>query len=378
MATKRLESLDILRGFDLFCLTALGPLIHAFERTGDYPKLETLFVQSEHINWTGLHVWDLVMPLFMFMAGVAIPFAFSKYRDQNQSKTKIYLRILKRVLVLWILGMICQGNLLEWNWSSLKFYSNTLQTIALGYAVAAIFFLNTKPKTQIICAICMLIGYFILMQFVTINGHGGGDYSKSGNLATYLDHVILGNHSDAVHFDENGVKSISRGNHTWTLASVNFSVTVMSGMFAGEILKSLKPEKQKMLFLSACGALMIGAGLLWSLVQPINKSLWTSSFVLVTSGIFFLLMALFYFMVDYKHWKGLGWLKVYGMNSIVAYMLSLETNVVDMKAISRSFLYGFQPMMSKYWYRFIIVLGAVIILYLILRLLYKHKIFVKA
>ena len=376
--TKRLESLDILRGFDMFCLAALGPLIHAFERTGNYPALETLFIQSDHVDWSGFHAWDLVMPLFMFMAGVAIPFAFSRYKEENQSKTRIYLRILKRVIVLWILGMICQGNLLSWNWQELKFYSNTLQTIAFGYAVSAIFFLNTKPKTQVICAICMLIGYWLLMNFVTINGHGGGDYSKTGNLATYLDHIILGDHSDAVYIHSDGVKSVSVGNHTWTLASVNFSVTVMSGMFAGEILKSLRPEKQKMLFLSACGALMIGLGLLWSLSIPVNKSLWTSSWVLVTSGIFFLLMALFYFIVDYKKWKGLGWLKVYGMNSIVAYLCSLETCVIDFRPIARDLLYGFEPMVSKMWYKFIVVLGAVLILYFLLRVMYKHKIFVKA
>lgn len=102
VVSKRLESLDVLRGFDLFCLTILCPFLHAFSRTGEYGWLAPVMRQFNHVSWAGFAFWDLVMPLFMFMAGVSIPFAFSKYLRSGEGYGRIYIRILKRVVVLWI------------------------------------------------------------------------------------------------------------------------------------------------------------------------------------------------------------------------------------------------------------------------------------
>lgn len=130
---KRLESLDVLRGFDLFCLTIFCPLLHSFSHTGNYPRLAPVLCQFDHVVWEGFAFWDLVMPLFMFMAGVSIPFAFAKYLRPGEKQPHLYLRIAKRVVTLWILGMICQGNLLSLRPEEWKFFSNTLQAIAVGY-----------------------------------------------------------------------------------------------------------------------------------------------------------------------------------------------------------------------------------------------------
>lgn len=373
---KRLESLDILRGFDLFMLTAFGPLLYAFSRTGSYTWLEPVLKQCRHVAWEGFAAWDLIMPLFMFMAGVSIPFAFAKYREQNRSNGQIYGRIFKRFAILWILGMVCQGNLLEWDINTLKLFSNTLQSIAVGYLFAAVFFLNTKPRTQIGIAAFLLLAYWALMMFVKVDGYGGGGFTRDGNLCEYIDREVLGRWRHYATVDATGAVVFPRGyRYTWILSSLNFIVTVMTGVFAGMILKSGRTEKSKMLTLLVAGAAMTAAGWLWNLQMPVIKQIWTSSMVLVTSGYCFLLLLLFYYIVDYKGWKkGLEWLKVYGMNSIVAYMLVQ----ISFDSVSKSLLYGLEKYVGAQWYVFILQFCEVLIYWLILRFLYKHKLFLRA
>ena len=126
--TQRLESLDILRGFDLFMLVGLEVAMHQLSTAVNTPAFHSFMWCFTHVDWEGFSSWDLVMPLFMFMSGITIPFALSRYKDAK-GKTLIYRRIFKRVVLLWIFGMMCQGNLLGLNPDRIYFYSNTLQAI---------------------------------------------------------------------------------------------------------------------------------------------------------------------------------------------------------------------------------------------------------
>lgn len=374
---KRLESLDILRGFDLFMLTAFGPVLYAFSATGKYGWLAPVLQQCRHARWEGFYAWDMIMPLFMFMAGVSIPFAFGKYREENRSNGKIYLRILKRVLVLWVLGMVCQGNLLDFDIHTLKLYTNTLQSIAVGYLFASIFFLNTKPRTQIGIAAFLLLAYWALMTFVKIGPYGGGDFTRDGNLCEIIDRKVLGIWRHYATLDEAGNVCFSNGyRYTWILSSLNFVVTTMTGVFSGMVLKSKeRTQKNKMLTLLVAGVAMIAAALVWNIQLPIIKTIWTSSMVLFTSGIAFLMLDLFYFLVDYKGWKkGLEWLKYYGTNSILAYMLA----EVSFACIFNPVLGGLEKYVGAAWYHFIVETCYVVLCFFVLRYLNKHKIYLRA
>ena len=192
----RLESLDVLRGFDLFCLTILCPLLWAFYDTGHYSWLQPVMQQFSHVQWAGFALWDLVMPLFMFMAGVSVPFAFGKYLKAGEGYGKIYKRIFRRVIVLWILGMVCQGNLFALDINVLKLFSNTLQAIAVGYLISAVIYLHCRPKGQIFVTVGLLGIYWALLTFVSVDGYGGGDYTAQGNLAEWVDRVVLGRWRD--------------------------------------------------------------------------------------------------------------------------------------------------------------------------------------
>lgn len=372
-SSKRLESLDALRGFDLFFLVALGPLMHSLARTANVEWLnESMWVFS-HVSWEGFSPWDLIMPLFLFMSGISIPFSLSRYKSISD-KRPLLRRLAKRILLLWIFGMMCQGNLLALDPNTIYLYSNTLQAIATGYLITALLFLFTSRRTQIITAVVLLLVYWTAMQFITVDGYGGGNYTPQGNLAEWIDNTVLGRFRDTAQVIDGKVVVADWYHYTWILSSLNFGVTVLTGLFAGYIAKDKIEEKKKLKLYFGTGITMVIAGWLWNFQMPIIKTIWTSSMVLVSSGYCFLLMGLFYYWIDYKgHRSGITWLKVYGMNSIVAYMLA---NVVNFRCIGESLFYGLEQYMGSY-YSFLMTLWNIGAVYVIIWFMYKRGIFLK-
>lgn len=370
---QRLESLDVLRGFDLFCLVALEGVLHPLGRAIDAPWYNDFLWCFSHVQWEGFSSWDLVMPLFMFMAGVSMPFALSRYKVMPD-KWAAYRRIVKRVALLWIFGMMCQGNLLGLDPDRIYLYSNTLQAIAMGYLISAMLFLHVRLSVQIGTAVALLLAYWGAMQFITVDGYGGGNYTPDGNLAEWVDRTVLGRFRDAAVVENGQIVFAGSYRYTWILSSLNFGVTVLTGVFAGHILKSGMDRKHKWQWLLGIGVIMVALGWLWGLQLPVIKKIWTSSMVLVSSGYCFLLMGLFYYWIDYKgHRKNLTWLKVYGMNSIVAYMLA---NVISFRCIGTSLFHGLEQYTGNY-YPALIAASNALIIYVILWLLYKRNIFLK-
>ena len=372
-SSKRLESLDALRGFDLFFLVALGPLMHSLARTANVEWLnESMWVFS-HVSWEGFSPWDLIMPLFLFMSGISMPFSLSRYKSISD-KRPLLRRLAKRILLLWIFGMMCQGNLLALDPNTIYLYSNTLQAIATGYLITALLFLFTSRRTQIITAVVLLLVYWTAMQFITVDGYGGGNYTPQGNLAEWRDNTVLGRFRDTAQVIDGKVVVADWYHYTWILSSLNFGVTVLTGLFAGYIAKDKIEEKKKLKLYFGTGITMVIAGWLWNFQMPVIKTIWTSSMVLVSSGYCFLLMGLFYYWIDYKgHRSGITWLKVYGMNSIVAYMLA---NVVNFRCIGESLFYGLEQYMGSY-YSFLMTLWNIGAVYVIIWFMYKRGIFLK-
>ena len=371
---KRLESLDALRGFDLFFLVALGPLLRSVIRAADLPWLNSFQWLLLHQDWTGFSPWDLIMPLFLFMSGITIPFAYSRYRNESD-KRPLIRRLVKRVLLLWLFGMIVQGNLRALDPEHIYIYTNTLQSIAVGYLFSVLFYLYTSKRTQIIASFALLLLYWAAMQFVRIGSFGGGDYTPEGNLCEGIDRAVLGRFRDGAEMQDGTVIFAAGYYYTWILSSLNFVVTVMSGMFAGYIAKSRElAEKRKVQSFLGIGAVLVVLGWTWNLVLPVIKTIWTSSMVFVSSGYCFLLMGLFYYWIDYKGHRGhLTWLKVYGLNSIVAYMLA-ET--IRFHCIGESLLYGFEQYLGSFYVP-LIVLSNTAVVFFILWVMYKQRIFLK-
>ena len=329
--------------------------------------------QFRHVQWEGFVFWDLIMPLFMFMAGVSMPFAFPKYLQENGRKV-LYKRIFKRVLLLWIFGMICQGNLLALDFSKIYLYSNTLQAIAMGYLISAILLIHLDIRGQLIVTAALLLGYWGVLTFAGVDGYGKGDFTPDKNFAEYIDRVILGRFRDGVNVTEGGL-DFGNYRYTWLISSLNFGATVMTGVFAGHILRSTKITKvNKAVWLVGFGMLQIVLGLLWGIQMPIIKKIWTSSMTLYSSGICFILMALFYYVVDcLGKGKYFAWLKIYGMNSILAYIIF---SIVDFSSIIHSLFFGLEQFLGKGYQPFV-TLCSVSLIFVILYFLAKRKIYLK-
>ena len=371
---KRLESLDVLRGADLFFLMAVGPIVRRFIKTVDVEWLNKCYWLFDHVEWQGFSPWDIIMPLFVFMTGITIPFALGRARDERNYGTALW-RIVRRVVVLWVFGLICQGGLFDKDPHTIYLYTNTLQAIAVAYAVSALMFLFTKLRTQIITAVVLLVGYWVAMEFVSVDGFGGGDYTPERNLAEWVDNAVLGRFRDGAKVVD-GVVVFKEGYHyTWILSSITFAVTGLLGMFAGVIAKSKMADKRKLWWFAGLGVAMVVAGLVWGIWHPIIKKIWTSSMTLFAGGICFLLLWLCYYLIDYKGYRrGLTLFKVYGMNSIAAYMMP---KFIKVRAILGGLLAFLPLLLGDDWGVLIISVVNVVVQYLLLHYMYKREIFLK-
>lgn len=369
----RLESLDILRGFDLFLLVGLEALVHALSHALGHGWFSPVARCFTHADWIGFTPWDIVMPLFMFMAGVTIPFTRTAARGE---RTRMWVKIFRRVILLWLFGMMCQGNLLALDPNRIYLYSNTLQAIAAGYLIAVTLYLTSTLGFQALVAVLLLVFYWFGMEFAPFDGFGGGVYTPSGNFAEWIDRIVLGRYREGAAIGANGEPVFASWyNYTWVWSTLNFAVTVMLGVFAGSLLRNgLVAPTRKTLLLIAGGVILIAVGLLWSVWHPIIKRIWSSSMTLFSGGICWLLMALFYYVVDVLgiH-RGLQWLKIYGMNSILAYMLM---SCVNFRCVVESFTYGLEQYMGA-WYNVLVSALVAIAIFLILLLLYRRRLFLK-
>lgn len=366
---KRLLSLDVLRGFDLMLLVALQPVLVAVLRQLDCGVLnDTLLHQLDHAEWEGMRVWDMVMPLFLFMSGVTMPYSLPKYRTQN-GNLKVWARVLKRFVLLFVLGMLVQGNVLALNPDRVYIYSNTLQAIAVGYLFAVPMVLYLKPRQQIIAIAALLIVYSVPM-------HLHGDWSAQGNWAAVVDKAVLGRFRDGSTVAADGTVLFAAWyDYTWLWSSLTFCCTVALGSLAGYVTKAGNSDRKATACkLAVVGVVLVVAGLLCGFAQPIIKRIWTASFTLYSAGWCYLLLALFYWWIDVKgHTKGWGWLLCFGCNAITAYLIG---EMVNFRGVAGSLLYGMEQYIGD-WYPVLLTLCNSIMVYLILKVMYRAKLFLK-
>ena len=370
MDTKpgRLQSLDILRGLDLWLLLMIGPIADSIIWRFNGPWVDALRHQTMHVDWHGFVLWDIIMPLFMFMSGVTIPFSLSHYKNGEKPGKPFWIKLVKRFCLLFFLGWIVQGNLLELDFKLFHPFANTLQAIAVGYVFTAIFFVFFDSHVRIGIASALLLVYFLVFAIA-----GQLHPDQFDNIAMTIDKFVLGSHRDGVLFASDGSWSYDPSyQYTWILSSLNFVVTVMLGCFSGELLKSESKRKGSIVFI--IGMVLIVAGLALDMVFPIVKKIWSTSMTLFSGGICYILLAICYYIIDVKGCKkGLGWLKYYGMNSIAAYCIG---EIVVFTSLSNSFLHGFEHILGE-WYPVLIAFANTLILFFILKLMYQKKIFLK-
>lgn len=359
--TNRVLSIDALRGFDMLLIIFADRFFAMLHKGADTPLTEALASQFSHPKWFGSTFYDIIMPLFLFVVGAVIPFSLSKRMQANNSKGDLYKKLFKRFLILFVLGWIVQGNLLDLDVNQFHVFSNTLQAIAVGYVFSCIAYIHLQRKwLYVIFASCLVV-YAMLLTIPNVPGFGTSVILPDSNFALYIDRLVFGRFDDGTQY-------------TWLISGLGFIATTLSGVFAGELIKSKLPRKKVAFYLLLCGLVGLILGMIWGIWHPIVKKVWTSSFVLASSGVCFLLLALFYWIVDVK--QKIKWavpLKIIGMNAITAYVLS---HVINFPKIADFVLFGLEQYVGEY-YGAITSVGGFAILYLLLWYMYKNKTFVK-
>ena len=369
---ERLSSLDILRGLDLFLLLVAGPVIHTFLRINSSPVWDGVRHQVSHVSWEGFVLWDIIMPLFMFMSGATIPFSMARYREGEKPGKAFLLKLLKRFCLLFFLGWIVQGNLLHFDFKLFHPFANTLQAIAVGYVFAALAFVYLGKRGSWIFGFICFAAYIVVFMVV-----GKMNLDPQSNVAMLVDKAVLGCHRDGVIWNPDGTWAWNEGyQYTWILSSLNFIVTVMLGCYAGTVLKdNSKAKFMRAILLALEGVSLIIFGMALGSWFPVIKKIWSSSMTLYSGGICSLALAAVYLVVDvWGKSKGLNWLKYFGMNSIAAYCIG---EVINFSSVSKSLLFGLEKYTGDY-YSLVITVANVTILFLIVRLMYKRGIFLKA
>ncbi|MBP1225641.1 acyltransferase family protein [Flavobacterium sp. 1355] len=357
---NRLMSVDVLRGFDLLMIIVADRFFYNLNTAAKTNFTKTLADQFEHPEWIGFHLYDVIMPLFLFVVGVVIPFSLGKRNAETGSNFNVYKHILRRFVILFILGWIVQGNLLFLDLSKFQIFSNTLQAIAVGYLFSCAAYLNLSQKGRYIFFITCLILYAVLLSVPNFFGHSF-ELLPNKNLPIYIDQQVFGRFYDQTQY-------------SWLLTGLGFTATTMSGLFAGELLLSSLSRQKIANYLFLIGITAIAISLIIGLWHPIIKKIWTSSFVIFSSGISFVLLALFYWLVDVKGYTKWAYpFRVIGLNAIAAYVGS---HVLNFSLIAKQVFFGFEQFMGAYYDAFCDLAGFGI-LYFILWYMHKNKTYIK-
>ncbi len=307
---KRIMSIDALRGWDMVLLSGGAALLWQLCRVGWGEQVPGwLAMQFRHAEWgAGFTCWDLVMPLFLFITGCSMPIAFKRYREQGRFRT--LWRVLRRVALLFVLGMLVQGNLCSGNPDEMSLFCNTLQAIAAGYLVSAVVLLIWDTKGQLVCCALLMAVYWALLRFVPYQGQPGGLFEPQNNLAYYIDCALQGHWQDGTPY-------------TWILTSLNFGAITLMGVLGGGAI-FYRQGLRTVVLLVACGAGCLGGALLLEYDTPLIKHLFTTTMVLWSGGWCLLLLALFHLLFDVC--RGMAWLafplQVVGCNALLAYLVT--------------------------------------------------------
>lgn len=363
---KRLYSLDALRGFDMFWIMGGEAIFAGLASLTGWPVLKWWAVQLEHVPWHGFHFYDMIFPLFLFIAGISFPFSVAKRTANNEERKSIYKHIIFRGLVLVALGII-YNNGIRFNFGDLR-YGSVLGRIGLAWMFAAIIFINTKLSWRIVWFWALLIGYWLLLLLFPAHDLGSTDpFSQTGNLASHIDRLVMPGRLYRGNHDPEGLFS--------TIPAIS---TALLGMFTGtfmmsDYLRDKKLKKVIYLVLAAAGLMIIGK--IWDLAFPINKNLWSSSFVCFVGGLSMLLFAVFYLIIDV--WNLRKWaffFVVIGMNPITIY---LAERIINFDRASKFFFGGFTELFPETWAPFLNGIAITAIGWVFLYFLYKKKIFLK-
>lgn len=347
----------------MFWIIGGDALFRAFGQASGFRWATWWGDQLEHVPWAGFHAYDLVFPLFMFIAGVAIPYAITGKLESGTPKSKLARKIIIRGLLLVFLGFIYNG-LLDFNFATQR-YPSVLGQIGVAYLIAAMIVLYTRSTWARIAWLAgILAGNAVVQLAIPVPGYGAGVLTQEGCINSYIDRALLPGRLHGGVFDPEGI-----------LCMISASSVVLAGALAGSLIRSGRfTPLRNTLYLSVAGIALVLTAIILAPWYPFIKAAATSTFNLLTSGISLLLLAFFYQLTDGRKFQRWGFfLKVIGMNSITIY---LATRMVDFKSTSDFLFTGFSRLFGAYE-EVILLLGLLALEWAFLYFLYRKKIFLK-
>lgn len=382
---ERLYSLDALRGADMLCIMGFSSAVIAVCQIFGFGADCWLAEQMTHVAWHGLRQHDTIFPLFLFLAGASWPFSYASQVAKGYSTVGISLRIVKRALLLIFLGAVSR-KLFAFDFADVR-YDSVLAHIGTCWAGAAFVFLIFKSwRTRIAVAFSLMIVHWLVLflfrapdaqallgstdpEIAKIVGAYAGTaddgFSFVGNVAGWIDRTFMPGVLYEKVFDPDGL-----------LAKLTGTALALLGMVAGGIVREQSLSgNRKTLLLAGAGAVALVVCLSWQQWCPVNKKIWTSTFVLASAAYSYFALALFYWIIDVKgcrRWT--FFFRVIGMNAITIYMLM---RIVDFYGLSRFFLSGVAGWGDKPWQAFVFMTGKIAIEWLLLWYLYRKKTFLR-
>lgn len=361
---QRLVSLDALRGFDMFFISGGGTFLVLMKEKTGIPAIDWIANQLTHPAWNGFTFYDFIFPLFLFIAGVTLPFSLTRAREKGVGKGQLYRKALRRMVILIFLGILYKNAPVPFFEPENIRLGSVLGRIGIAGMVSTLLFLNFDLRQRLLWIAGILLAYYAALFLIPVPGYGAGDLSFEGNLVGWFDRTFLPGRLLQKTYDELGL-----------LTQFPAMCLTMLGAIGGEILRKPVSDRRKLQYLTLAGISGIALGLVWGLHFPINKHLWTSSFILLTGGMAFLFLGLFYGIIDV--WGKQRWaffFQVIGMNSLVIY---LAYRFIDFRDTARLLISGLYQPLAEPWHEVLEALGALALVWIFLYILYRKKIFVK-
>lgn len=366
---KRLASLDALRGMDMFWILGGQSIFAALFVLTGWQGWKLFEAHTVHSAWHGFTFYDLIFPLFIFLSGVAMGLSPKRIDHLPWAERRVfYNKALKRLFLLSALGVLYNhgwGTGMPMALDEIR-YASVLGRIAIAWFFCVLLVWHTSLRVVGAVGMGMLIVYWVLLCFIPVPGGVAGDLTASGSWNAWFDKYLLPgiSYQNRV-VDPEGV-----------LSSIPAIVNAIAGVFAGQLIAhaSKVGQWQTVLRLSGCGVVALGAGWLWDLQFPVNKELWTSSFVLVTVGWSAILLAVFYALVDVLNGQRFAYpFVIIGANSIIIYLAS---SLVNWEFVARSVFGGVVSGSPEQWQPLMSVLSLLAVQLLVLHWMYRRKIFV--
>ena len=364
LAPGRLASIDALRGFDMLMIAGGGQFIATLGGKTGIPFIDAVAAQFEHPAWNGFTFYDFIFPLFLFLAGTSLAFSVTGGLAKGIPPSVIRNKVFKRMLILIALGILDKNAPMDIFDPAHIRYGSVLGRIGLATFIAGILYMKFGTNQRLYIGAGILIAYYLVVILVPVPGFGRGDLTFEGNLVGWIDrHFMPG--------------ILKQGTYDELALLTQFPAICLTifGTVAGDVLlreNNAGVQVWKLLTFALAG---IVVGLAWNFVFPVNKHLWSSSFIMLTSGMAFAMLALFYWIIDVKGYhKWAFFFRVIGLNSLVIY---LAVRFVDFNESSRLLFAGIYKHAPENWQEVYNTLGGFVLVWLFLYFLYRRKIFVK-